>query len=92
MALSSSSMRSLFYNRIYNNLRDKFGPAVQVSAGYPPIADEYWQKLASCIADIAIDLVSEIKTNAQVQQGIDVKVSGSSGDSVGSTVAPGRII
>ena len=86
-------MRSLFYNRIYNNLKTQFGPSVQAGSGYEPTADLQWQKMANAIADIAIDIVSEIKSSAEVKVGIDVQGTSATGGPVTArTVSPGKIL
>jgi hypothetical protein len=49
-------------------------------------------KLANAISDIAMDIVEELTTNAQVVPGQKVITNGSPSTQTGSTVSPGRII
>lgn len=83
MGLSSSGMKSKFKKRIYNGLKREFSGAAAKGAGFPDVADEFWEKLASAVADIAEDLVDELQSNAQVAPGIPL--------GPGVTGGPGKI-
>lgn len=91
MALSSSRMKSLFYNRIYNALQTEFSPEISGAPSYNPQATVEWQKLASAISEIAADIVSELQNSAEVKPGIGLTASGAAGAVSGETVEPGKI-
>ena len=91
MPMSSSALRELFVQRIFNGLKREFGDVSGVS-GYQPVTDEYWMKLSKAIADIAIDAVSHIQGNADVLPGIQVTTAGAPTNHTGATVSKGKII
>lgn len=86
-------MQSKFYDTIYSNLKSEFGSSAQKGQDYQPIADEFWQKLATALSKIAVDIVNEIQQNAMVLPGQQVVGVGGGvpGPVSGSTVSPGMI-
>jgi hypothetical protein len=92
MPLVSSSIKTKFKDTIYSGLKREFASAAGQGQNYPPIADEFWLKLASAISDIAMDLVDEIHQNAQVAPGQQVVTAGAPTNHTGSTVSPGKIL
>jgi tRNA A37 threonylcarbamoyltransferase TsaD len=91
MPLQGPSIKAKFKDTIYSGLKREFMQAVSQGQGYPPIADEFWLKLANAISDIAIDMVDEIQSNAQVVPGQQVVTNGGPSSQVGATVSPGKI-
>jgi hypothetical protein len=94
MPLVGPAMKSKFQSTIHSALQREFGGAVAEGKNYPPIADEFWTKLASAISDIANDIVDEIHNNATVVPGQQVVGTGGGvpGPMTGSTVSPGTIL
>jgi hypothetical protein len=92
MALVAPAIKSKFKDTIYAGLKREFTAAVNQGQGYPPVADEFWLKLADAISDIAMDLVDEMHNNAQVQPGQAVVTAGSPAAHTGTTVSPGKIL
>ncbi len=91
MALVASKIKAKYKQRIYNGLKREFSQYTSPREGFPPIADEVWMKLADAISDVAIDLVEEIHTNAEVIPGILVDTTGTPAHHTGKTVSPGKI-
>lgn len=87
MAMDPAGLKSKLKTRIHNGLKAQFSPAVGLGQNYPPIADEYWEKLAEAISGIAADIVMEITSNAEVMPGIPT----AGGPTKQETVAPGKI-
>lgn len=83
MAMNPSGLKSKLKSTIYDGLKAQFGPAAATGKNYTPISDAQWEKLAEAISGIAADIVTEIKSNAEVKQGIPTDGS--------KTVAPGKI-
>jgi hypothetical protein len=79
MALQSSAIKAKFKQRIYNGLKREFSGAVAKGSGFPPIADGVWMQLADAISDIAMDLVEEIRSNAEVLPGIPTPTGATTG-------------
>jgi len=95
MPLVAPAIKSKFKDTIYAGLKREFTAAVSQGQNYPPIADEFWLKLANAISDIAMDLVDEIHSNAMVVPGQAVMIPATSppgAPSAGQTVAPGKIL
>jgi hypothetical protein len=94
MPLVGVAIKSKFKDTIYSGLKREFSAAVSQGQGYPPVADEFWLKLASAISDIAMDLVDEMHSNAQVLPGQQVVGVGGGipGPVTGATVSPGKIL
>lgn len=92
MPLSGSSIKSKFKKTIYNGLKREFNAAASKGQNFPPIADDFWLKLADAISDIAMDMVDEIHQNAQVSPGQQVATTGSPTNHTGATVSPGKIL
>lgn len=92
MALVAPSIKAKFKDTIYSGLKREFSAAIARGENYPPIADEFWLKLANAISDIAMDIVDEIHSNAQVVPGQQVATTGSPSAHTGTTVSPGKII
>jgi len=82
MPLVASEMKAKFQARIHDGLARVFASDTdsQVNA--------QWMKMADAISDIAIDLVLEIQTNAQVAPGQAVSTPAGPG----ATVSPGMIL
>lgn len=92
MPLVGPAIKSKFQTTIHNGLKREFSAAAAKGQNYPPIADEFWTKLANAISDIAMDIVEEIQSNAQVVPGQQVTTQGSPTNHTGSTVSPGKIL
>ena len=94
MPLVPSAMKAKFQKRIHDGLKREFGSAISKGASYPPVADEFWTKLANAISDIAMDVVDEMTQNAQVLPGQAVVGAGGGvpGPMSGTTVSPGKIL
>lgn len=92
MPLQGSAIKARFMSTIHAGLKREFSKETSQGQGYDPVADEMWKKLADAISDIAVDLVAEIQTNAQVEAGQQVITSGSATNQTGSTTSPGRIM
>lgn len=86
MALDPMSMKDKFKKRIFDSMKREFADKYA-----PPDVEDSWKKLADALSDIAIDLVQEITTKAQVLPGIPVATAGSPAAQSGSTVGPGQI-
>lgn len=69
---------------IYNGLKRNFSAAAGQASGYPAISEAQWLMLADAISDVALDIVLEIVTNAEVTAGIPTPIGG-------PTIAPGKI-
>jgi len=86
MPLVGSALKAKMSERIFQGLKREFAD-VSATAGYSPVAEEHWKKLADAISDAALDIVTDIQTNAIVMPGIPL-VAGAFG---GSTIGPGKI-
>jgi hypothetical protein len=69
MAMNKSQLRELYVQRIYAGLQREFSE-VQAVAGYGGTANDMWMRLARAIADIAMDTVDHIQSQAEVLPGI----------------------
>lgn len=85
-------MKAKFKDTIFAGLKREFGSATAKGDGYSPVAEEFLQKLASAISDIAADIVDEMHTNAQIAPGIPVATAGSPAAQTGATTGPGKIL
>ena len=96
MALVGPAIKSKFKSTIHAGLVREFSQAIGQGKNYPPVADEFWNKLANAISDIAMDIVDEIHSNAEVVPGQQVvgKATNASteGPVVAETASPGKII
>jgi hypothetical protein len=92
MPLIGPEMKSKFQKTIKDGLKREFS-AVSATKGYSAVAEAQWEKLANAISDIALDIVMEITTNAQVLPGIPIAGVGGGvpGPVSGATTAPGKI-
>ncbi len=88
MPLEASSMKAKFKDRIFQSLKREFQSEISKGTGFQPEAEKMLLKIASAVSDIAMDIVQELQTNAQVAPGQAVVTS----MGPGSTVSPGRII
>jgi hypothetical protein len=92
MALNASDMKAAFQARIYAGLQRVFGPEASEGTNYSPEAQKQWRMMADAISDLAMDLVTQIQTNAQVIPGIQVVGTSVTGGPVtATTVTPGTI-
>lgn len=91
MPLVGPAMKAKFKDTIKAGLQREFSGEASKGQGYPPVAEEMWTKLADAISDIAMDIVTEIQTNAQVLPGQQVVTAGSPTTQTGATVSPGKI-
>jgi hypothetical protein len=57
-----------------------------------PTAAASHRKLAAAISDIAMTIVEELLTSAEIAPGIPVATAGSPAAQSGSTVGPGKIV
>lgn len=92
MPLIAPAIKSKFKDTIYAGLKREFSAAAGKGDAYAAVADEFWLKLASAISDIAMDMVTELTTNAMVAPGIPVATAGSPVAQTGATTAPGKIL
>jgi len=69
MAMNKSQLKELYTQRIYAGLKREFSE-VQAVPGYGGTANEMWMRLSRAIADIAIDTVDHIQSQAEVMPGI----------------------
>lgn len=88
MPLQGPHIKAKFAATIHAGLKREFGASAAKGEGYPPVADEFWLHLANAISDIAMDIVDEIHSNAQVAPGQQVVTTGGPG----STASPGKIL
>ena len=89
MPLQAATMKAKFKSRIHDGLARVF------ASDTDPQADPSWAKLADAISDIAMDIVTEITTNAQVIPGqavVGTFVGVGSGPTTGVTTTPGQIL
>jgi hypothetical protein len=77
-------MKALFQSRIEAGLSRVFSSEVSAATGYAAISKAQWALLADAISDIAIDIVSQIQTEAQV-------LPGQSTSDGATTTSPGTI-
>jgi hypothetical protein len=91
MALSGSVMKSAFQSTIYAGLKRVFASEVAQASDYTSVAEAQWEKLADALSDIAVDIVTQIQTDAEVAPGIAVSTTGSASAQTGTTTAPGKI-
>lgn len=92
MPLVAAAMKAKMQTRIHQGLKRTFSPAVNQGKDYSGIAEEFWEKLADAISDIAMDVVSEIQQNAEVVPGQQVTTQGGPTNQAGQTVSPGKIL
>lgn len=90
MPLVGASMKAKFKKTIEAGLAKNF-PEVSGTAEYGGVSKEMWSKIADAVSDIAMDIVEEITTNAQVVPGIPVATTGGPAAQTGATIAPGSI-
>ena len=94
MPLVATAMKAAFEVRIQAGLQRVFSAAASQGQGYDAIAQQQWMMLADAISDIAMDIVIQITTEAQVVPGQQVVGVGGGipGPVTGATVSPGSII
>ncbi len=90
MPLVAPAMKAKFKKSIEAGLAKNF-PEVAGTAEYGGVSKEMWTKIADAISDIAMDIVEEITTNAEVVAGIAVATTGGPAAQTGATIAPGKI-
>ena len=90
--LNGPEMKARFQSRIQAGLSRVFSAEMSHGKGYPPIAQEQWALLADALSDIAMDIVNEIQTKAEVQVGIQVETSGGPANQSGQTISLGKIL
>jgi len=90
MPLIANAMKAKFKKSIEDGLARNF-QQVSSTAEYGGVSKEMWSKIADAISDIALDIVEEITTNAQVVPGIAVATTGGPAAQTGATIAPGSI-
>lgn len=90
MSLVGPAMKAKFKKTIEAGLAKNF-PDVSGTAEYGGVSKEMWTKIADAISDIALDIVEEITTKAEVAPGIAVTTQGGPAAQAGQTVAPGKI-
>jgi hypothetical protein len=86
MPLVASEMKAKFQTRIHAGLARVF------SSDHDSQVDAQWMKIADAVSDIAMDIVTELTTNAEVVPGQAVATAGSPTAQVGTTVSPGKIM
>lgn len=74
-------------------MKAKFKKTIEagLAKNFPNEPKESWGQLADAISDIAMDIVEEITTNAEVSPGISVATTGGPAAQSGATIAPGKI-
>jgi hypothetical protein len=87
MPLIAPSIKEKFKTRILQGLQREYA-----GQNVPKDVMDSWAKIANAVSDIAIDLVVELTTNAQVVPGIPMVGTCAVGPVAGSTVAPGKIL
>ena len=92
MPLEANAMKAKFKDRIYQGLKREFKSEMSQGKDYQPLAEQMLLKIASAVSDIAMDIVQEIQTNAQVMPGQSVVTAGGPSNQAGSTVSPGKIL
>jgi hypothetical protein len=92
MPLIAPEMKARFQNTIKAGLQRVYSSDVSQGQGYTPEAQAEWAKLADAISDIAMDIVTELTTNAEVLPGQAVVTAGSPVAQAGTTVSPGKIL
>lgn len=92
MPLISSSLKAKFKDTIFQGLKREFRSELSRGEKYSPIGEEMLMKIASAVSDIAVDIVTEIQSNAQVVPGIPVATVGSPSAQSGATTGPGKIM
>jgi uncharacterized lipoprotein YajG len=90
MALVGPALKAKMKKSIEDGLAREFGD-VSATEGYGGVSKAQWSKIASAISDIALDIVEEITTKAQVDAGISVATAGSPAAHTGATISPGKI-
>jgi hypothetical protein len=88
MPLEANAMKAKFKDRIYQGLKREFQSEISKGKDFQPDAEKMLLKIASAVSDIAMDIVQELQTNAQVAPGQAVVTS----MGPGSTVSPGKIL
>lgn len=88
MAMNAQELKAKMKARIYNGLKEEFMKDVAKGKGYTPEADAMWNRLAEAISGVALDIVTEIVTNGEVQAGIPTAGS----PAAQATVASGKIV
>ena len=83
MALDAEKLKGELKERIHAALIREF-PEVTAVPGYAGESDKYWVKLAAAISDVAIDIVNDIQSDAEVMPGIATS-------DMAVTIAPGKI-
>lgn len=88
MPLVAAEMKQKFQSRIHDGLKRAFGSDTDSQA------DAQWAKMADAISDIAMDIVTELTTNAMVLPGQQIVGVGGGipGPVSGATVTPGQIL
>lgn len=94
MALVASEMKDKFRTRIKDGLKRVYAADVAKGNNYTSEAEAAWDKMADAISDIAMDIVTELTTNASVLPGQAVVGVGGGvpGPMSGTTVSPGQIV
>lgn len=87
MAMQPAALKAKMKDTIHAGLKAQFGSDAGKGQDYSPIADAQWEKMAEAISGIALDIVMEIVSNAQVLPGIPT----AGGPTNQATVAPGMI-
>lgn len=87
MPMNPAALKSKMKETIYNGLKAQFSSSAGQGQDYTSVADQQWEKMATAISGIAVDIIMEITMNATVTPGIPT-----AGSPVAqTTVAPGKI-
>lgn len=94
MPLVAPAMQAKFKKRIFDGLKAKMSSATSKGDSYSAVSEEFLEKIADAVSGIAIDLVEELTTNAQVLPGQQIVGVGGGvpGPVQGATVSPGKIL
>ena len=71
MALDKQRLKSKMKERMLNSFKDNFA-YIRNTPGYSGVADDWWEKASDTISDIAMDIIDEIVSNADVVKGVPV--------------------
>ena len=92
MPMNGYALKTKLKQTIYEGLKAEFSESASKGDNYLAEADKQWQKMAEALSGIAVDIISEIQTNASVLPGIPVATAGSPAAQTGVTTSPGSIL
>jgi hypothetical protein len=87
MPMDASGLKSKIKQTIINGFKKEFSDV----GGDGGLSQKQWTKIAEAISGIAMDIVAEIQSNAEVDLNIPVMTVGSPAAQSGQSVGPGKI-